>query len=104
MFRDAANQATVDPMRVANARTLAQGYLVAAQSDTSDKMVKAAKDMADSVIQPGYTKAWEPFRNALTDEWVKLVQLPSTTADYAGLLRDAAAGLSASANASRNAP
>ncbi len=104
LFRDAANQATVDPMRASNARVLAQGYLVASQSDSQEKMAKAAKDMADSVIPQGYAEAWKPFRDALSNEWNALVRLPSTTGDYASLLRDAAAGLNASANASRNTP
>jgi len=96
-YRDLALVAA-DATRAATAQKLAAGYLAVANGSYPDNtaMATATAAAAANAIPSNAVSGWQSFRGTLTEDWKDLLRLPSTNADFASLLRDAAAGLTAS--------
>ncbi len=96
-YRDLAAVAA-DATRAATAQKLAAGYLAVANGSYADSAAMAAATSAAAIaaIPSNAVAGWQSFRSTLSEDWNGLLRLPSTNADFASLLRDAAAGLTAS--------
>lgn len=109
-IRDAALKATDDANRSRTAAELSVLYgeiarRVNAGEVKGDAMIAfIAKQAADVVIaKGGAPAAWKPMRDAFGAQWIKLAQEGGKDADFAKLLQEASAGLSASTAGSNEA-